>query len=97
VISHYDYRVLRSWAVNEAAHPTVTRLPLRQIESTRTALVPERLASVREAIETGTYLLPLDVRKAGTGYTVINGNHRVQAALDLGLDEVPVIIETSAH
>lgn len=93
LVSHYDYRVLKSWAVDEALYPNVTRLRISEIKSSRATLLPDRLASVKEAVETGTYLPPLDVRKAGSGYSVINGNHRLQAALDLGLEEVPVIVK----
>ncbi|MDB6143188.1 MAG: hypothetical protein JWP80_2232 [Pseudomonas sp.] len=91
--SRYDYRVLKSWRVeNEAAKPNVIRVPPNQIEPTRTTLVAGRLASLREAIENGTYLPALDVRKTPTGYGVINGNHRLQVALELGLETVPVIV-----
>lgn len=91
--SHYDYRVLKSWATGDAADQAdVSRLGVNRITPSRPVLDPQRLRSVKDAIENGNYLPPLDVRRMGEGFEVINGNHRLQAAIDLGLESVPVVI-----
>ncbi|MDF2640833.1 MAG: chromosome partitioning protein ParB, partial [Pseudomonas sp.] len=91
--AHYDHRALKSWAVeNEASRADVSRLAIKQVTPGRSALEPERLKSVKDAIESGAYLPPLDVRKTAEGYKIINGNHRLQAAIELKLENVPVIV-----
>jgi hypothetical protein len=92
-VSHYNYRESGRWRVaNEASHSNLTYLEVNQVISPRASLDPERLASVKDAIENGAYLPPIDVKKTAAGYSVINGNHRMQAALDLKLGTVPVVI-----
>ncbi|MGV8916780.1 MAG: ParB/RepB/Spo0J family partition protein [Pseudomonas sp.] len=91
---HYDYRTLRSWAVaDEANKPAIVRVPPAQISPGRDSLDTARLASVQQAIENGTYLPPIDVNKTHNGYSIINGNHRLQAAKNLNLDNVPVLVD----
>jgi hypothetical protein len=93
----YDYRVLKSWLVeNEAARSGLIRLAVNRVTPGRAVLDPHRLSRVREAIESGIYLPPLDVRRVGGGYQVVNGNHRLQAAIELRLEHVPVIIGNQA-
>jgi hypothetical protein len=91
--SHYNYRVLKSWATGpETSQADLTRLGVNRILPSRPVLDPQRLMSVKDAIENGNYLPPLDVRRMGEGFEVINGNHRLQAAVELGLENVPVVI-----
>lgn len=91
--AHYDHRALKSWAVeNEASRANMSRLAIEQVTPGRSVLEPERLKSVKDAIESGAYLPPLDVRKTAEGYEIINGNHRLQAAVELKLENVPVIV-----
>ncbi|WP_426143861.1 ParB/RepB/Spo0J family partition protein [Pseudomonas sp. DWP3-1-2] len=93
MVSHYNYRELGRWRVaNEASHTNLTYLKVNQVISPRASLDSARVSSVKDAIESGAYLPPIDVKKTGAGYSVINGNHRMQAALDLKLGTVPVVI-----
>ena len=91
--SQYDYRVLKSWKVAEhdAAGPVV-QVPLQSVAVARDTLDPARLASVRNAIESGTPLPAIQLEKTASGYSVINGNHRLQIARELKLDSVPAKI-----
>ncbi|WP_158619334.1 ParB N-terminal domain-containing protein [Pseudomonas sp. v388] len=91
--SHYDYRVLKSWATgNESGQAEVKRLAVNRVVPSRRVLDPQRLRSVKDAIENGNYLPPLDVRRMGEGFEVVNGNHRLQAAVELELENVPAVI-----
>jgi nucleotide-binding universal stress UspA family protein len=48
----------------------------------------QRLQRVRAAIEAGRGLPPLDLYQVGSGYYVLDGHHRVAAALMIGQTEV---------
>jgi len=48
----------------------------------------QRLERVRSALEAGRGLPPLELYKVGSGYYVLDGHHRVAAALLLGQTEV---------
>ena len=52
----------------------------------------EDLAELTDSIKQNGVLQPLLVRKSGTGYEIVAGERRYQAAKAAGLSEVPVII-----
>ena len=95
LVPHYDYRTLKTWKVSgeAGANAGVTELPVSAISLDRTSLDPPRLASVKAAIENGAYLPAIKVAKTGNVFSIVDGNHRLQAALDLQLEKVPVIIQ----
>ena len=53
---------------------------------------PEELAELTDSIKQNGVLQPLLVRKKGTGYEIVAGERRYQAAKAAGLTEVPVVI-----
>jgi hypothetical protein len=53
-------------------------------------LQADRLTSIKTAIEEGVPLPALDVTGVPGSYSVVNGNHRLQAARDLGLETIPI-------
>nr|WP_204831495.1 ParB/RepB/Spo0J family partition protein [Olsenella uli] len=52
----------------------------------------EELAELADSIKQNGILQPLLVRKKGTGYEIVAGERRYQAAKAAGLTEVPVVI-----
>lgn len=52
----------------------------------------EDLAELTDSIKQNGVLQPLLVRKSGTGYEIVAGERRYQAAKAAGLSEVPVVI-----
>ena len=53
---------------------------------------PEELAELADSIKQNGILQPLLVRKKGSGYEIVAGERRYQAAKAAGLSEVPVVI-----
>lgn len=53
---------------------------------------PEELAELTDSVRQHGVLQPLLVRKKGTGYEIVAGERRYQAAKAAGLTEVPVIV-----
>ncbi len=53
---------------------------------------PEELAELTDSIKQNGILQPLLVRKKGSGYEIVAGERRYQAAKAAGLSEVPVVI-----
>lgn len=88
---HYDYREILSWKCYQQANaPSVIELPANKVVITRSGLNPEKLADFRNSIQQGIYIPPIDVEDLLDGrYQVINGNHRAQAGLELGLSTFP--------
>jgi hypothetical protein len=88
---HYDYREILSWKCYQQAKALrVIELPANKVVITRSGLSPEKLAGFRNSIQQGIYMPPIDVEDLLDGrYLVINGNHRVQAGLELGLSTFP--------
>jgi hypothetical protein len=37
---------------------------------------------------------PISVRSSGQGWTLVSGRHRLEACIELGMDEIPVVAET---
>jgi len=52
----------------------------------------DRLRRVRTAIEAGKGLPPIDLYKLGSGYYVLDGHHRVAAALLIGQAEMDAVV-----
>lgn len=71
-------------------------LPISQIRPNkgqpRKLFKPEELAELTDSIKQNGILQPLLVRKVGTGYEIVAGERRYQAAKAAGLEEVPVVI-----
>jgi hypothetical protein len=87
----YNYRQLRSWKpVADSAEANIISVPTGQVSSTRSMLQADRLTSIKTAIEEGVPLPALDVTGVPQSYSVVNGNHRLQAARDLGLETIPI-------
>lgn len=62
-----------------------------QVEERLRVASPTAVASIVSSIqEVGSILKPLLVRRVKTGYRLIDGLHRLFAAKELGLEEVPV-------
>lgn len=51
-------------------------------------LSDERLDSIIRAVREGVKLPPIDVKKVGRKYLVINGRHRIAVCILLGCDEI---------
>lgn len=58
----------------------------------RKSFKPEELAELTDSVRQHGVLQPLLVRKKGTGYEIVAGERRYQAAKAAGLTEVPVIV-----
>ena len=87
VIERYDYKSIKGWMTGEASAKTVN---IEKIFSDRKTLNPERLKSVKNAITEGRYLPPIKVSATTDGnYVILDGNHRLQAAKELGLTDIP--------
>lgn len=92
----YDFRVIKTWkAADRDVAETITQLPVSSVVSGRATLDGQRLASIRKAIENGAPLPAIQVRKNVQGYSVLNGNHRIQVARELMLETVPAKIQLS--
>jgi ParB-like chromosome segregation protein Spo0J len=72
------------------------RIPLAQLESdpkNPNYMAPEQLAQLTAAIGRVGFLDPCLVRELPNGrYVIIDGHHRVRAASEAGLSEVPCIV-----
>ena len=71
-------------------------LPISEIKPNkgqpRKTFRPEELAELADSIKQNGILQPLLVRKRGSGYEIVAGERRYQAAKAAGLSEVPVVI-----
>lgn len=71
-------------------------LPISEVKPNkgqpRKTFRPEELAELTDSIKQNGILQPLLVRKKGSGYEVVAGERRYQAAKAAGLSEVPVVI-----
>lgn len=71
-------------------------LPIEEVHPNkgqpRKTFKPEELAELTDSVRQHGVLQPLLVRKKGTGYEIVAGERRYQAAKAAGLTEVPVIV-----
>lgn len=71
-------------------------LPISEVKPNkgqpRKTFRPEELAELTDSIKQNGVLQPLLVRKKGSGYEIVAGERRYQAAKAAGLSEVPVVI-----
>lgn len=71
-------------------------LPISEINPNkgqpRKTFRPEELAELADSIKQNGILQPLLVRKKGSGYEIVAGERRYQAAKAAGLTEIPVVI-----
>jgi hypothetical protein len=87
----YDYKEIHTWQTPTGKESS---LKTADIDPGRSVLIPERLHRAKQGIKDGVLLDPIKVRTAEGGrFAVVDGNHRLQAARDLGLDRVPYILE----
>lgn len=56
------------------------------------AMTERQLAAERESIELHGFVDPVTVRPHGRGYEIIDGEHRVRVARELGLERVPAVV-----
>ncbi len=90
----YDYKTTQAWQTPTGTEPT---LNIGDVASGRDVLVPERLESAKQAIRDGILLPPVVVTSTGNGkYVIVDGNHRLQAARDLGLHQLPYTLSVTA-
>lgn len=90
---HYNHQTLGTWKVPPAMEGQIRQVKLDELLAGRSQLSSDRLSSVREAIIEGQHLPPIKVRPPSHGlYSVVDGNHRLEVARNLGLETVPVQI-----
>ncbi|MEQ7919051.1 ParB/RepB/Spo0J family partition protein [Xanthomonas sp. WHRI 1810A] len=90
---HYNHQTLGTWKVPPAIEEQIRQVKLDELLAGRSHLSSDRLSNVREAIMEGQHLPPIKVRPPSHGlYSVVDGNHRLEVARNLGLETVPVQI-----
>lgn len=90
---YYNHETLGTWKVPTTFKGGVMQVDPGKLIAGRSKLDAERLASVREAIVEGQNLPPISVKARPDGqYSVVDGNHRLAVARELGLETVPVQI-----
>jgi hypothetical protein len=89
VPDNYDYKVSKTWGTGKDGQEFAS---IDKFNSGRTtsSLDAERLASATEGIKNGNLLDPIKVKKNSDGtFDIQDGNHRLQAAKNLGLEKIP--------
>lgn len=79
-----------------ASTPAPARLPVASIEANphqpRRTFDDDEITSLCDSIRTHGILQPLVVRQSSTGYQLIAGERRLRAAMEAGLENVPVTV-----
>ncbi|MBB3121002.1 hypothetical protein FHS03_004075 [Massilia violacea] len=89
VPDNYDYKVSKTWGTGKDGQKLESIDKFNSGRST-SSLNAERLASATEGIKNGNLLDPIKVKKNSDGtFDIQDGNHRLQAAKDLGLEKIP--------
>ncbi|WP_431825476.1 ParB N-terminal domain-containing protein [Burkholderia sp. F1] len=83
----FDYLKVGRYNVNGGDFKEIS---VDEVMQGRFDIKPDRLADVRRAIESGTQLNPIVVEWTREGLKIVDGNHRYQASIDLGLKIIPV-------
>ncbi|HKU27036.1 MAG TPA: ParB/Srx family N-terminal domain-containing protein, partial [Candidatus Sulfotelmatobacter sp.] len=87
VPERYDYQEIDTWRTPEGTEPTVNPF---EVDFGRKDLDPVRLERAKQGIRDGVLLPPVAIRSIGEGkFTIQDGNHRLRAARDLGLQKIP--------
>ena len=61
------------------------------------ALDRESVERLRESISKIGLKTPISVRSSEQGWTLVSGRHRLEACIELGMDEIPVVTETGSE
>lgn len=89
VPDNYDYKISKTWETGKDGQKIAS---IDQFNSGRdtSSLDAKRLASATAGIENGNLLDPIKVQRNSDGtFGIIDGNHRLQAAKNLGLENIP--------
>lgn len=65
------------------------------VNQPRKYFAADKMRSLTESIKREGIITPLVVEKVGDGYLLIDGERRFRAATELGLKEVPVVVEAT--
>jgi hypothetical protein len=61
------------------------------------ALDSESVERLKESISKIGLKTPISVRSSEQGWTLVSGRHRLEACIELGMDEIPVVAETGSE
>ena len=61
------------------------------------ALDRESVERLKESISKIGLKTPISVRSSEPGWTLVSGRHRLEACIELGMDEIPVVAETGSE
>jgi ParB-like nuclease domain len=61
------------------------------------ALDRESVERLKESISKIGLKTPISVRSSEQGWTLVSGRHRLEACIELGMDEIPVVTETGSE
>src|SRR6516225_9338658 len=61
------------------------------------ALDREAVEPLKESISRIGLKTPISVRSREQGWTLVSGRHRLEACIELGMDEIPVVAETGSE
>lgn len=79
----YDYSKIKTWIPDTINY---IEKSLLEIKPQREDIKYDRLESVKDALKSGVCLPPIKLSYDGS---IIDGNHRYKAALELGLNKIP--------
>ena len=89
VPDNYDYKETKTWGTGKDGQKTES-IDKFNFGRDTSSLNPDRLASATAGIENGNLLDPIKVKKNSDGtFDIQDGNHRLQAAKNLGLEKIP--------
>ena len=61
------------------------------------ALHRESVERLKESISKIGLKTPISVRSSEQGWTLVSGRHRLEACIELGIEEIPVFAETGSE
>lgn len=89
VPDNYDYKVSKTWGTGKEGQKFASIDKFTSGRDT-SSLDADRLASATAGIENGNLLDPIKVQRNSDGtFSIIDGNHRLQAAKNLRLENIP--------
>lgn len=89
VPDNYDYKETKTWGTGKDGQKleSIDKFKPGRAESSLNA---DRLASATDGIKNGNLLDPIKVKRNSDGtFDIQDGNHRLQAAKNLGLENIP--------